>query len=52
MDDLITIKNSNIKDYYKMLECLGEGTFGQVYRAQCKQTGEDRAIKVIKKTMN
>ena len=38
MDQLITIKEVNVFDQYDMEELLGEGAFGQVFRARCKQT--------------
>lgn len=31
-----------------MKEKIGEGSFGQVFRATCRKTQEDRAIKVLK----
>ena len=34
--------------HYEMCEIVGEGAYGKVYRAICKKTGEDRAIKVLK----
>eukprot|EP00440_Ansanella_granifera_P055647 gb/GFBE01060315.1/.p1 GENE.gb/GFBE01060315.1/~~gb/GFBE01060315.1/.p1 ORF type:complete len:323 (+),score=71.63 gb/GFBE01060315.1/:1-969(+) len=33
---------------YKMLEKIGEGTYGTVYKASCRQTGERVAIKKIR----
>ena len=37
-----------IKDEYKLVSILGEGTFGQVIRAQQRITKEQFAIKCIK----
>jgi len=33
---------------YEILDCIGEGTFGTVYRAKQKSTGQITAIKVLK----
>lgn len=33
---------------YEILDCIGEGTFGIVYRAKQKSTGQITAIKVLK----
>jgi len=38
MDQLITIKEVNVFEQHDMEELLGEGAFGQVFRARCKQT--------------
>eukprot|EP00931_Biecheleriopsis_adriatica_P086839 TRINITY_DN6140_c0_g1_i1.p1 TRINITY_DN6140_c0_g1~~TRINITY_DN6140_c0_g1_i1.p1 ORF type:complete len:318 (+),score=69.14 TRINITY_DN6140_c0_g1_i1:99-1052(+) len=37
-----------ITSRYTILEKIGEGTYGTVYKATCKQTGEPVAIKKIK----
>ncbi|KAK9120870.1 hypothetical protein Syun_018487 [Stephania yunnanensis] len=34
---------------YELLECLGEGSFGRVWKAVDKQTGDVVAIKELKK---
>lgn len=51
MHEFITIKEAKINDFYDIKEKIGEGAFGQVYRVNCKQTGEERAIKVIKRKL-
>ena len=51
MQDLITIKESSPKEFYEYKEKLGEGAFGQVFRAICKQSKEERAIKILKRGM-
>lgn len=47
--DFIQISERPITDYYEFKEKIGEGSFGNVYRAICKRSGEERAIKVLKK---
>ena len=39
----------NPRDKYQFMEQIGAGTFGVVYKAKIKKTGELRAIKIIKK---
>lgn len=34
--------------YYEMREKIGEGSYGQVFRAVDRRTQEERAIKVLK----
>lgn len=41
--------NQQIADLYDFGEKIGEGSFGKVYKATHKQTGLERAIKIIKK---
>lgn len=36
---------------YEILDCTGEGTFGTVYRAKQKSTGQITAIKVLKENV-
>merc|ERR1719456_92693 len=36
------------KSQYDMLEILGEGTYGKVRKARCRQSGEFRALKQMK----
>mmetsp|Transcript_142627 Transcript_142627/g.246878 ORF Transcript_142627/g.246878 Transcript_142627/m.246878 type:complete len:529 (+) Transcript_142627:106-1692(+) len=36
-----------LEDHYDVKERKGEGTFGSVFRAKCKQTGVERAVKAI-----
>ena len=43
-------KYASIKDY-NVFEQLGKGGFAQVYRAQCKATNEEVAIKMIDKKL-
>lgn len=35
-------------DNYKQLNAIAEGTYGMVYRAQCKSTGQIVALKHLK----
>ena len=37
-----------VEEYYDVLEYIGSGSFGQVIKAQAKDTGEIFAIKLIK----
>ena len=46
---LIGKGKGNPRDKYQFLEQIGEGSFGVVYKAKIKKTGELRAIKIIKK---
>ena len=39
----------NIQERYRILEQLGDGAFGVVVKAECVDTGEQVAIKKIKK---
>ena len=39
--------NQNYKDYYEILERIGKGAFGEVYKGKEKETNELRAIKFI-----
>lgn len=43
-------KNRDVRRYYHVAEVLGEGAFAQVHRGVDLSTGEEFAIKVIKKT--
>merc|ERR1719456_1475585 len=36
------------RNQYDMMEVLGEGTYGKVHKARCRQTGEFRALKHMK----
>ena len=39
---------TEVKKYYSIIEKIGEGSFGQVYKAQCLHTDQIVAIKHIK----
>ena len=39
--------NGNYRDYYEILEKIGKGAFGEVYKAKDKKTNELRAIKIF-----
>ena len=41
-----------IKDRFKIISLLGEGSFGKVVYAVCKATGQNVAIKLIKNFNN
>uniref|UniRef100_A0AAY4A6J5 Protein kinase domain-containing protein n=1 Tax=Denticeps clupeoides TaxID=299321 RepID=A0AAY4A6J5_9TELE len=48
----MNLKDSGVKfrdpcDDYEILECIGEGGFGQIYKARHYQTGHLAAIKII-----
>ena len=47
--NVIRQKSGNPFDYYRILKKLGQGTFGQVYKAIHKKTGNIRAMKIIPK---
>lgn len=47
-EDFVNLKEDDINDHYDFKEILGEGAFGEVFRAVCRKTGEERAIKKIK----
>merc|ERR1719456_772580 len=36
------------RSQYDIMEVLGEGTYGKVHKARCRQTGEFRALKQMK----
>jgi len=40
----------NIKETYKILETLGQGSFASVRKIRHKQTGEYFAVKILKKS--
>lgn len=40
------IKRSDLKDDYELLQQVGSGTYGEVYKGRCIRTGETVAIKV------
>lgn len=42
-------QRKDIEKYYKILETLGQGSYGCVKRIQHKDLKEDRALKIIKK---
>ena len=48
--NLITLINSKPEDNYKIINKLGKGSFGSVYKVKHKITGEIRAMKIIKNT--
>ena len=48
--NLITLINSKPEDNYKIINKLGKGSFGSVYKVKNKITGEIRAMKIIKNT--
>lgn len=46
---IMKFQNKDIQDVYVILEKVGEGGYGKVYRAVHRETGTNRAIKRIKK---
>jgi calcium-dependent protein kinase len=48
--NLITLINSKPEDNYKIISKLGKGSFGSVFKVKNKNTGEIRAMKIIKNT--
>ena len=48
--NLIQLINSKPEDNYKIINKLGKGSFGSVYKVKNKITGEIRAMKIIKNT--
>lgn len=50
MDDDTTFAEAErqFKAQYDITEVLGEGTYGKVRKARCRQTGESRALKQMK----
>jgi len=49
LNEKLVLKEGNIKDLYNLHEVLGVGCFGKVQRATSKETGEEVAVKRIKK---
>ena len=45
----VSYKTNKINDEYKLGETLGQGAFGTVRKAVHKVTGQERAIKILKK---
>ena len=43
------IKDYNFLDYYDLMNSLGEGHFGKVYKCKNKKSGEIYAVKIINK---
>ena len=48
--NLITLINSKPEDNYKIINKLGKGSFGSVFKVKNRITGEIRAMKIIKNT--
>ena len=46
--NLVTLINSKPEDNYKIINKLGKGSFGSVFKVKNKITGEIRAMKIIK----
>jgi len=49
LNEKLVLKEGNIKELYKLHEVLGIGSFGKVRRASLKETGQEVAVKRIKK---
>lgn len=41
-------RGENVREFYDFKQVVGEGSYGKVYRAICKSTKEERAIKMLK----
>ena len=50
--DFLTLKQEHLLAEYKLGKVLGEGGFGLVYSCKHKQTGAERAVKVLQKDPN
>jgi serine/threonine kinase 4 len=48
--DSIIKKDEDPEEKYDLLELIGEGSYGQVYKALDKENGELFAIKIVKTT--
>ena len=48
-ENFVPFRNEDVSVYYSIEDKLGEGGFGVVYRALCRQTGTLKAAKVMKK---
>lgn len=46
-ENFVFYKNEDIGNHYEILDLLGEGSFGTVFKGVHKITGEERAFKVI-----
>lgn len=46
-EKILKMKKARVAEKYELLEVVGEGSFGIVYKAQCKSTLELRAVKVV-----
>ncbi|CAB9526676.1 MAP kinase-activated protein kinase 2 (Fragment) [Seminavis robusta] len=47
--DFISGREGNFEDFYQLGEMLGEGEFGAVHSCTHKETGNERAVKIILK---
>jgi calcium-dependent protein kinase len=48
LSNFIRVIHDSAAAHYTFKETIGEGSFGKVYRAVCRRTHEERAIKVLK----
>jgi serine/threonine protein kinase len=47
ISNMVKVKQEPITNYYKFVKKVGEGTYGEVFKAEQEKTGNIRAIKKI-----
>ena len=51
IENKVILNRDSIRKHYKVLEKIGSGSFGKVFKATHLPTNQERAIKVVKKSM-